>query len=201
MNNGKIANALKTICDKLGKENDPVIAVIAIAVFKMIMRPIFTLADKKQSKKDREYAAFREGLTEMIAIPSYLSVHFLTKEFLAPKIHKLATKVAMEAEKRRPELMQNLGKLEDAKNVMSFLGVCVTALIIIPFLCNLAITPAMDKFRKYRESKSPEPLNPNPVVNPVKTINTPASVSISTPIKNSLMKSYLLQTGGLKVGG
>ena len=188
MNNGKIVNVLKSICNKLGRENDPVIAVIAIAIFKMIMRPIFTLSDKKQSKKDREYAAFREGLTEMIAIPSYLGVHFLTKEKLAPKIHEFASKAAK-------GLPDKLGKLEDAKNVMSFLGVCVTALVIIPFLCNLAITPAMDKFRKNREAKNPEPLNP------VRTVNTPVSIPVAIPVKNSLMKNYLLHSGGLRVGG
>ena len=65
---GNVAyNKLKDICLSLGKHNDALYAVLAIAMFKGIMRPTFTMMDKESDKETKKYAAFREGLTEVIA--------------------------------------------------------------------------------------------------------------------------------------
>lgn len=66
---GKVA---QNLFEKLGTNNKAVYAVVGIAVAKGICRPISTMRDKKQDPESRKYAAFREGLTEGIAIPTYL---------------------------------------------------------------------------------------------------------------------------------
>jgi hypothetical protein len=43
-----------TICEKLGKANEPVYAVAAVAVFKGIFRPLFTMQDKEQAPETKK---------------------------------------------------------------------------------------------------------------------------------------------------
>ncbi len=67
-----IANKIEDICLSLGKNNKPTYVVMAIATAKGIFRPLFTMMDKKENSETKKYTAIREGLTEVIAIPSYL---------------------------------------------------------------------------------------------------------------------------------
>lgn len=67
-----IASKLENICLSLGKNNKPTYVVMAIATAKGIFRPLFTMMDKKENHETKKYTAIREGLTEVIAIPSYL---------------------------------------------------------------------------------------------------------------------------------
>lgn len=60
------------------------VASLFIAGAKGIFRPIFTMMDKKQDPDSKKYAATREGLTEVIAIPSYFVFEQAAKK-LAPK--------------------------------------------------------------------------------------------------------------------
>lgn len=60
------------------------IASLFIAGAKGVFRPIFTMMDKKQDPESKKYAATREGLTEVIAIPSYFVFEQVAKK-LAPK--------------------------------------------------------------------------------------------------------------------
>lgn len=118
---------IKNICKKLGESNKATYAVVAIAVAKGIFRPIFTLCDNKEEKKTKIYTAAREGLTEVVAIPTYLGVGKLA-EFFAGKLKGLS-----------PE------KLEIAKHNANFIGVCIAALFIIPALASIATKPFTKK--------------------------------------------------------
>ena len=124
---------IKNICKKLGESNKATYAVVAIAVAKGVFRPIFTLFDKKEKKETRIYTAAREGLTEVVAIPTYLSVGKLA-EFIAGKLKGLS-----------PE------KLEIAKHNANFIGVCVAALFIIPALASIVTKPFSKNFTNMPE--------------------------------------------------
>lgn len=122
---------LYKIAESLGHLNDARYAVVGIAACKGLFRPIFTLADKKQSKEERQYAATREGLTEMVAIPAYW--------FLPKLVEKLEKKVF------NPELGNTH---HSVKNGLTFIGVCAAAFFVIPFISSLAITPIMKQIKQ-----------------------------------------------------
>ena len=64
----------------LGENNHPSIAVATVAAFKGIFRPIFTMSDKKEDPETKKYAAIREGVTELIAIPAYVGAGMLAEK-------------------------------------------------------------------------------------------------------------------------
>ncbi|MDR1327215.1 MAG: hypothetical protein LBJ74_02275 [Heliobacteriaceae bacterium] len=163
--------SLKGICESLGKNNKPTYVVMAIALVKGICRPIFTMMDKKEDPETKKYTAIREGLTEVIAIPTY----FLCGE-AASKLSSM--------------MPQNLQKRAD-KNLM-FVGVCAAALIVIPGLCSLAIKPLMKKIQENNTKK--KPLEP-PVNHQLSTINHQPLNNYSTfkPFNGS----YGLKVGGV----
>lgn len=127
---------LKNMFVKLGENNKPTYAVMAIAFVKGIARPIFTMTDKHADPETKKYTALREGLTEIVAIPTY----FVCGE-LASKIGESLN---------LPKQKQALAK----KNFM-FLGVCTAALIIIPALASAVIKPFMNKIQSKKTAVEP----------------------------------------------
>ena len=118
-------------CEILGKANEPVYTVVAVACFKGILRPIFTMMDKHQDPETKKYAAIREGSTELIAIPTYLTLSWAVQKF-APAF----------------AVDKTIGRtLEHSKRTLGFLGVCVAALYVIPKLCNVAMPHVMKAFK------------------------------------------------------
>ncbi|MDD3436527.1 MAG: hypothetical protein PHC64_05170 [Candidatus Gastranaerophilales bacterium] len=134
--------SLKNICKKLGEKNNPVYTVVAIAVFKGIFRPIFTMMDKKQDPESKKYAAIREGSTELIAIPTYI--------ILPTLIEKLAPAFS-------PGKKPLLQILENSKTTLGFIGVCFAALIAIPGLCNIAMPHVLKLFGKKEKEPGLKP--------------------------------------------
>jgi hypothetical protein len=167
--------SLKGICESLGKNNKPTYVVMAIALVKGICRPIFTMMDKKEDHETKKYTAIREGLTEIIAIPTYF--------FCGEAASKLSSMMP-----------QNLQKRAD-KNLM-FVGVCAAALIVIPGLCSLAIKPLMNEIQKRNAAKKPveTPVNHQPAGLTAATIN-------HQPLKNYSTFKPFNGSYGLKVGG
>ena len=51
----------KDLCMYLGSNNKALYGALTIAASKGILRPTFTMMDKKQDKNSRVYTAFREG--------------------------------------------------------------------------------------------------------------------------------------------
>ena len=191
---------LKGLCVSLGKHNDALYAVLAIAVFKGIFRPTFTMMDKNEKPEVKRYAAFREGLTEGIAFVSY---------FVSSKVLKKIAKPICNAV-NRPEA---LGQVEHS---MSFLAVCLSAGIVIPAVCNLTLKPLMDLYNDFRkkrtcgmeknteEDERPEPQkldikeNANPL--PAMQVYSPKlsenSKNLLDTVRITSMRNY-----GMKVGG
>ncbi|MDR1168976.1 MAG: hypothetical protein LBK53_08855 [Heliobacteriaceae bacterium] len=127
-------NSLKKLCNSLGKNNDPAYAVMAIALVKGICRPMFTMMDKTEDPETKKYTAIREGLTEVIAIPTYFAL----------------SRGMAGLSKKMPQALQSKSK----ENLM-FLGVCVAALFVIPALCSIAIKPLMEKIKKKNTNPKP----------------------------------------------
>jgi hypothetical protein len=162
---------LKKMCIGLGKNNDPAYAVMAIALVKGIFRPIFTMRDKTEDPETKKYTAIREGLTEVIAIPTYFG--------LSRGMAAIANKM--------PEHLRHKGK----ENLM-FLGVCTAALFVIPALCSVFIKPVMDKLQAKNAAKKPaaQPVIAQTIINPPST---------KFPHLNTFIANYT--NYGMKVGG
>ena len=141
---GFFYNKLKDLCISLGKHNDALYAVLAIAMFKGVMRPTFTMMDQKTDHQSKKYAAFREGLTEAIAFGSYLLTHRLIQFAVVP-LARAYNKVNKNQEKSI--------SLKKLQNGLSLLSVCLTAGIIIPVVCNLTLKPIMDGVAGFNNKK------------------------------------------------
>ncbi len=137
------ASLLEKACGRFGR-NDAVFAVATIATFKGVFRPLFTMMDTKQPKESKVYAALREGVTELVAIPSYIGMSWGVKKLAKPLANDAANKV-------------NVGNV---KSNLSFLAVCFTAVFVIPSLCNL-ILPSILKAYKNRQSNNKPAQNTN----------------------------------------
>lgn len=137
-----LSSGFKKMCESIAKDNNPAYAVVAIATAKGIFRPLFTMMDKKESPETKKYTALREGLTEVIAIPTYLACGALAGKGAA--------------------LIKDAEKAAKAKHNLRFIGVCTAALIVIPGLCSLVVKPFTDKiFRKNNKDNIDE--NPSAV--------------------------------------
>lgn len=126
-----------------------VLVMCAIAVFKGIFRPIFTLMDKKSDPGAKKYAAMREGLTEVAALPLYALV-----PILAEKIVSKACKG-----KSNIETLEKNGR---------FIGLAA-ATLLIPAVCNVIQPPMMKAYKNYEDSKKAKVGN----VNSITSVNKP----------------------------
>lgn len=135
--NKAIKTKMGKVCDSLGRNNDALYAVLAIALFKGIMRPTFTMMDKESDPKAKKYAAFREGITEAIAFGSYIATHSMVK----PVAHQISKAANM------------LHKEDKVAKGLSLVSVCLSAAIIIPAVCNLTLKPIMNTVEKVLENK------------------------------------------------
>ena len=132
-----IVNFIKNICKKLGENNKPIYAVMAIAVAKGIARPTLTMLDKTEDPETKRYTALREGLTEVVAIPTY----YCCGEAAAA----IGGKLNLSPENQAL-----------AKHNFMFLGVCAAALFVIPALASLTIKPFMKKIQSKKNEEKPE---------------------------------------------
>ena len=130
-----IKETMKNVFVKLGENNKPTYAVMAIAVVKGIARPLFTMTDKHADPETKKYTAIREGLTEVVAIPTYFACGELAS--------KVAEKLNFD---NLPKNHQNFAR-QNAKQNFMFLGVCLAALIVIPALASITIKPIMKKIQ------------------------------------------------------
>ena len=184
---GFVYNKLKDLCISLGKHNDALYAVLAIAMFKGVMRPTFTMMDKKSDPKSKKYAAFREGLTEAIAFGSYIATH----KMILPLAVPLAKKTGASPKK--------------VKNGLSLLSVCLTAGIVIPLVCNLTLKPIMDGVsklfnKKDKKSDGKLDIKENAPQLPAVSMYSPKLSENSKNLLNTV-RITSMQNYGMKVGG
>lgn len=185
-----LADKFRNICIKLGENNKPTYAVMAIATVKGIARPTFTMMDKHEEPETKKYTALREGLTEVVAIPAYWGCG------------ELASKIAKHM-KVSPE------KQALASHNFMFLGVCAAALFVIPALASIAIKPFMgmiqgDKNKKKEEQPEEEhqlDIRENAVDNKVKIVSIQQPQEFTQPLQPISMSNYApVKMAGMKVG-
>lgn len=155
--------------------NSAIYVAVAIATFKGIFRPIFTMRDKKSDPQTKKYTAIREALTELIAIPVYIAVPLIGKSLVVDKIYK-----------KKPEIFKKAA----AANI-KFLGVLVST-AIIPAVCNLVQQPIMNYFQKGTK----KPITQNNPVTSVGNTNKP-SFTGNNPVA---MRSSQRYNYGMRVG-
>ena len=177
---------------------------MGIAIAKGIFRPTFTMMDNNESYETKRYTAIREGATEAIAIPIYylsgVASKAITKKLAVPKnfmpkeLYKRyiagdTSKEVMSAFKHAEELAKtNYSKI--GANT-SFIGVCISALLLIPFACSVAIKPIMKKLEN--KGKSGESTEPKIVKN--------SDISEKSNNAQTFKSLYVNHNYGMKVGG
>ncbi len=184
-------NRLGKICDSIGVNPKATYPVMLIALVKGICRPTFTMMDKTEKPETKKYTALREGLTELIAIPTYYACGELSA-YVAKKIKF----------KNMPEDVQASMTKRASKNMM-FLGVCGAALFVIPALCSVAIKPIMDKFMP-NIAKDNKPKTNSQMQKPTQSVVTQINKDInykknaSQPFQSVYANKF---PSGMKVGG
>ena len=200
------SQVLEKSLTKFGENNTPAVVSMGIAAAKGIFRPIFTMADKKQDFETKRYAALREGLTEVIAIPIYylsgvvskalaekLSVpkNFMKKDIFEKSKAGDKSAEVLDAVKHAESLAKdNLPKIQTS---IGFIGVCLSALIIIPLVCSITIKPIMKRLKKNKTPVNHDNLQPP-------TKNTNINKQQTFKQRNLLYKSNTFNPL-MKVGG
>lgn len=219
---------IKYICGKLGHSNKAVYAVVAIATCKGILRPYFTMKDKHQDPESKKYAAFREGVTEGIAIPTYIISSTLAEK-LSPKLLDITSEQFGDKLKNlTPELREKFDPLlkkdmccclvdpdqskvalfneyKKARTILQettgFVAVCAAALIIIPATCNIVLPPIMKAFEKWQSGKK-SAVNQTPTVHEKPVIQQNVSQFENKPAINNPMHVYLMSknSASMRIG-
>lgn len=194
-----IKESLKKVFVKLGENNKPTYAVMAIAVVKGIARPLFTMTDKHADPETKKYTAIREGLTEVVAIPTYFACG------------ELAGKVADKLNFNHiSNPKQQAFARQSAKQNFMFLGVCTAALFVIPALASLTIKPFMKKIQEDRIKldKTIEKAHKLDIDDLLDDIDDKDVLKQQTPVfqakktvQNPLVSYPSIKTSGMKVGG
>lgn len=158
-----------------GNSNGAIIAAVAIAGFKGLLRPLFTMMDKKSDPQTKKYAAIREGMTELIAIPVYIAVPSLLGKPIARTFYKKESAVIQKA----------------VETNVKFIGVLAST-AIIPAICNVVQPPFMNYLKKRREIKLAQ----------VKSTAAPAQVNKPSftgkyvlPVRTSSKINYGMRVG------
>lgn len=171
--------SLQSKLEYVGKNIKPYWPTVAVASAELIFRPTFTMLDKKTPEETKKYTALREGLTELIAAPTYLALPILAA--------------------KASNLIQDPQKSKMAKHNLQTLGTWAAALVVIPGLCSLAVKPFMDKIKK-KGSEEPKKLDVTSKtveIEPVKT--TPlAQPNVSYPLHKVSISSFT--NSGMRVG-
>lgn len=166
---------LQNTCRYFGEsKHGATLIACSIAVFKGIFRPLFTLMDKKSDPETKKYAAMREGLTEVAALPLYAITPWLAG--------KLVEKFLKEPD----EIVK--GRM---KTNAKFLGIAA-ATLIIPAVCNIIQPPIMAAFKKSQAAKKTQMAENMPNTN---TLNKPSFSGNPLPVRNSSKINYGMRVG------
>jgi len=125
---------MEKIFSNMGTSANLGIAVMcAIAAFKGVFRPMFTMMDKKSDPETKKYTAMREFLTEVSALPLYAVVPIACSN-ISKKIFKGHKNV------------ENIA----ANTKFVALG---AATFIVPIVCNKIQPPIMAAYKRRDEAK------------------------------------------------
>lgn len=189
-----VKESLLKIFKSLGENNKPTYAVMAIALVKGIARPLFTMTDKHADPETKKYTALREGLTEVVAIPTYFACGELAS--------KVAEKLKFD---HLPKDQQAFAK-QSAKQNFMFLGVCLAALVVIPALASLTVKPFMKRIQenKNKTDKAFEDGSKLDIEDIFEKdeLKKPSQVNFNGKITSPYKTAYLSsKSSGMKVGG
>ncbi len=177
-----LANTTAKIIDSIGKNNKPIYAVVAVACANAIFKPLTSLTDKKEKPETKKYAAARELLTEVVAIPTYIGCAKIAQHFA--------------------KAFKNPEQAVKAKSNLSFIGVCIAAIFVIPALCSAIIAPLTNQiFHKKNKEDEPAKLDVTSQAPVIETVNKPNKDfegNIEKPYHNYGMHIFA-NKGGLKV--
>lgn len=191
-----ITNFIKNICTKLGAQNKSTYPMVAIATANGICRPTFTMLKKGEDPDSKKYAALREGLTEAIAVPTYIISGELAGQ-VGKYIASKATDINIQKLEQQGQILSDKAK-HDMKHIaikkgqagLMLVGVCTAAGLIIPALCTVAVKPIMDKIAKTPQDKKLD-IKENAVKAP--------QIIPTAPITRPVFKN--INYSGMKVGG
>ena len=125
---------VENLFSKMGTSANLGIGVMcAIAGFKGIFRPMFTMMDKKSDPETKKYTAMREFLTEVSALPLYAVV-----PIACSKVSKL--------------IFKNHKSVENIAANTKFVALGV-ATFMVPVICNKIQPPIMAAYKKRDEAK------------------------------------------------
>lgn len=177
-------NPNKNILDKTFKflgdnANAAIIVTCVVAGFKGIFRPLFTMMDKKSDPETKKYAAIREGLTEVVAIPVYIAIPTI--------LGKMIEKAKAFKTPHDKKIAQGNAK---------FFGVCASTLLI-PAVCNVIQPPIMKAYKAKQEAKKAQ-MNKAQLAE----VNKPTFKGQLFKGQNVIpVKSQRVSNYGMKVGG
>lgn len=176
---------LKKFFTYIGKNNKPIYPVMAVASAEIIFRPLFTMMDKKSPEETKKYTALREGITEIVAVPTYWACG------------ELAAKGA--------DLFKDPKAAMRAKHNLMTAGVWTAALLVIPGLCSLVVKPFTDRIYKNKQKKeqnldiTDKTEEIEPIANKQPITSTGRAVPMAKfPMYNYKMTSFANM--GMKVG-
>ena len=176
-----IQKKFKDICMYLGSNNKALYGALTIAASKGILRPTYTMMDKKQDRDSRVYTAFREGLTGAVAFVSYLATNAV--------VEKLATSLAKKT--------NHLKELPKMQSTLSLITVSLTALFIIPGICNMATKPLLNFFNGNKKEKQPK----NPISDVGNSVQHVKSVNFGNYNRMNVYHINNFYNSGMKIGG
>lgn len=176
MPSDKITSIIKTI----GQKIKPSHTMVTVAAAELFFRPFFTMMDKKAPSETKKYTALREGITEVVAVATYLSAGKL-----APKIAKTFCKDPI--------------KLAKATHNIELVGVWTAAVLVIPSLCSLVVTPFTKKLfnKKDNNQKGLDVVSKSDVQKPLNA-QIPSTGNVANFRKTINMTAYT--NSGMKVG-
>jgi len=151
------------------------IIACSIAIFKGILRPTFTMMDKKSDPETKKYAAMREGLTEVAAFPLYAVTPWIAGKI----VDKFVSKETEEFAKKR------------IKTNAKFLAICASTLII-PAVCNIMQPPIMAAYKRSQDAKKAKMAENMPKAI---TLNKPSFSGNSLPVRNLNKSNYGMRVG------
>lgn len=182
-----LSNPLSKICTSLGKTNSPLIATLTISGSKGILRPTFTMMDKKSDPETKKYVATREGLTELVAIAEYALSDKLVSNLAKPICKKAGRTDA-----------NDIAKVKAGLSLLSIWG---CAAVVIPMTCNIILPPIMKAL--FRNKKHRHRYKKNLDIKEISNQSAQPPIYVKTP-KGTIEPVYYFTTynnSSMKVGG
>ena len=193
-----INNFIKNICSKLSNAPKATYSMVAIATANGIFRPTFTMMKKGEDPQSKKYAALREGITEAIAVPSYIicgEIGSKLGQYIGGKAKEIEiNKLIKEGNEYTTDAINEMISVAKKRggSGLNLICICAAAGLIIPALCSACVTPIMSKIGPKNPANKTLDIKENAVTPPTQLL---PQHKIERPIFKSLSYS------GMKVGG